>query len=162
MEKERLKFCIERFDHYYDSVNNKSNVILALEIFTVGGLVSLYPFLLDKVNCTLCVYLLLGSLISLGLAAILITKVATTPYLASSSSSLHYFGGIATLDTQQFATLSSQMSDSDELTDLRNQTSALAKGLNGKFIKLRLASILITIQFALFIPLIIMLLINLK
>jgi len=117
MEKERLKFCIDRFDHYYDSVNNKSNVVLALEIFTVGGLISLYPFLLDKVNCTWCVYLLLGSLISLGFAAMLITKVATTPYLASGTGSLHYFGSIANLDAQQFAVLSEQMTAEDELID---------------------------------------------
>ena len=162
MEKDRLKFCIERYDHYFDSVNNKSNVLLALGVFTTGGLVSLYPFLHDNVNCTWCVYLLLGLEISLGLFALLISKIATTPYLKSDSNSLHYFGSIASLSPQQFATLSSQMTEQDELTDLRNQVSSLAKGLHSKFSKLRFASILFIIQFALFFPLVIMLVINLK
>jgi len=162
MEKERLKFCIGRFDHYYDSVNTKSNVLLAFEVFITGGLVSLYPFLLGKVNCTICVHLILGALIALGLSAILIIKIATTPYLSPGSGSLFYFGSIANMSEHQFITRSEQMTDPEELTDLRKQTSALAKGLAGKFHKLRIASIMITIQFALFIPLIILILINLK
>lgn len=51
MEKERLLLCISRYDHYYDSVNNKSNVFLTLSIFVVGGLVAGYSTLMDKVAC---------------------------------------------------------------------------------------------------------------
>lgn len=162
MEKERLKFCIGRYDHYYDSINNKSNVLLALGVFVTGGLVALYPFLVDKVNCTLCVFLMLGIEISLGLAAVLVTKTATTPYLSSGTDSLHYFGSVAQLSTQQFTTLSEQMTETQEIADLRCQVSALAKGLAVKFTRLRVASILIIIQFALFLPLLILLLTNLK
>ncbi len=40
MEFERLIFCINRYDHYYDSVNNKSNVFLVISTFIVGGLIT--------------------------------------------------------------------------------------------------------------------------
>ncbi|WP_461788673.1 Pycsar system effector family protein [Pedobacter sp.] len=162
MEIERLKFCIGRYDHYYDSVNNKSNVLLALGVFVTGGLVALYPFIADNVTCTIYVHLMLGAEIGLGLATVLITKTATTPYLRSDTDSLHYFGSVAQLSIQQFSTLSEQMTQDQEITDLRCQVSALAKGLAIKFTRLRLASILIVIQFALFLPFLILLLINIK
>jgi len=162
MEKERLKFSIERYDHYYDSVNNKCNVLVALAVFLTGGLIALYPFISDKVNCNLLVYLILATEILLGLGAILITQVATMPYLSSNSNSLHYFGSVGQLSTQQFENLSELMTDEQEMTDLRCQVSALAKGLIAKFTYLRAASIIIIIQFLLFIPLLIILLNNLK
>lgn len=162
MEKERLRFCIGRFDQYYDSVNAKSNVQLALGIFVTGGLISLYPWMQQKVNCTLGVHLLLGAEILVGLTAVLLTLLATAPYLASRGTSLHYFGCIARLSERQFANQSQRMTDPEEIEDLRAQVSALAKGLRAKFVKLRIVSWLIIAQFILAIPFIVIVYVNLK
>ncbi|WP_285011104.1 Pycsar system effector family protein [Pedobacter faecalis] len=162
MEKERLHFCIGRFDQYYDSVNSKSNVQLALGVFVTGGLISLYPWMQQKVDCTLYVHLLLGTEILIGLTAVLLTLMATTPYLASRGNSLHYFGSIAKMSGRKFAGQSQRMTATEEIEDLRTQVSALAKGLRAKFIKLRVVSWLIIAQFILAIPFIVIVYINLK
>lgn len=162
MEKERLHFCIGRFDQYYDSVNSKSNVQLALVVFVTGGLISLYPWMQQKVDCTLYVHLLLGAEILIGLTAVLLTLMATTPYLASRGNSLHYFGSIAKMSDRQFAGQSQRMTATEETEDLRTQVLALAKGLRAKFIKLRIVSWLIIAQFILAIPFIVIVYINLK
>ena len=39
MEKDRLKYTINRFDHYFDSVNNKSAVYIAINTFITGGII---------------------------------------------------------------------------------------------------------------------------
>ena len=162
MEKERLHFCVDRFDQYYNSVNSKSNVQLALGIFVTGGLISLYPWMQQKVNCTFCVHMLLGAEILTGLTAVLLTLMATTPYLASRQHSLYYFGSIAQLTEKEFAAQSQKMTGPEDTEDLRAQVSALAKGLKAKFNKLRIVSWLIIGQFILAIPFIVIVYINLK
>lgn len=163
MEKERLKFCIERFDSYYDSVNNKSSVFLAVSIFIVGGLVASYPSILNLVNCGLCVHLIMISAIGLGLATMIIVIMASTPFLTNDSDSLYYFGSIACLTQDQFCVKSGpNFTDEDELSDLRNQVHQLSRGLKMKFTRLTIVGMLFTIQFYLFIPLILIIAFNLK
>ena len=162
MEKERLHFCIGRFDHYYDSVNSKSNVQLGLGIFVTGGLISLYPWMDQTVECTMFVHMLLGAEILLGLGVVLLTLMATTPYLSSPQQSPYFFGSIADITEKQFARRSLRMTNDEESEDLRSQVYALAKGLKSKFQKLRIVSWLLIVQFLLIVPLIIIAFINLK
>ncbi len=163
MEKERLKYCIDRFDHYYDSVNNKSSVFLGLSTFIVGGLVAGYFVIAPLVNCGFWVHTLLKVLIGLGVATMIIVILAATPYLGKDTDSLHFFGAIGCMDSTSFCAKSaSQCTEEDELNDLRSQVHQLACGLCGKFIKLKDAGILFTIQFCLFVPLFIIILCNLK
>ncbi|MCK4346620.1 MAG: hypothetical protein KAX05_15150 [Bacteroidales bacterium] len=157
MEKERLKYTITRFDHYYDSVNNKGNVILGLSTFIVGGLIASYPFFLQKVNCTFWVHANLITLITLGLAAMLIMIIASTPYLSSKSNSVFYFLSVSKMKKDDFAKWSEGLQENYELEDMRNQTYLLAKGLTNKFRMLKWASMLINIQFVLLVPFIILL-----
>jgi hypothetical protein len=161
-EKERLIFNIERFDNFYDSVNNKSAVFLGLATFIIGGLFALYPFLLDKVNCNIWIHSLMASLIGLGIGITIIVILASTPYLSDNHDSLLYFNSISNTNKIEFQKKSAQQTSEEELMDLRNQVHELAKGLTSKFKKLRIAGILFTIQFILFIPLTITIMINLK
>ena len=161
-EKERLKFCIDRFDHYYDSINSKSAVFLALSTFIVGGLVAVYPTLLEKVHCNLWVHILMICPIGIGLAIMITVIGASTPFLSRDTTSIHYFGSISSTEKSVFDEKSRDMEEESELADLRDQVYQLACGLRSKFSKLRTAGILFTIQFILFIPLIILLIINLK
>lgn len=163
MEKERLLFCIDRFDHYYDSVNNKSSVFLGLSTFIVGGLVAGYFALPAIVNCTFWICYLMMLLILIGIIIMIVVVLAATPYSSDGIESLHYFGSISCQKHDDFCAKSAgPVSLDDELLDLRQQVHQLACGLSSKFIKLRWAGNLFTAQFILFIPLLILILTNLK
>lgn len=163
MEKDRLKFCIERFDHYYESINNKSAVFLGLSTFIVGGLVASYPSILGLANCGLLVHIMMLSVIGLGLAIMIIVIMASTPFLTADTSSIHYFGSISCMTKEQYS-LRSATKDSEEaeLTDLRAQVHQLSCGLADKFNRLKWAGELFVIQFYLFIPLVLLIVFNLK
>ncbi|MEL1248386.1 Pycsar system effector family protein [Flavobacterium helocola] len=163
MEKERLLFCIQRYDHYYDSVNNKSSVFLGLSTFIVGGLTTGYFVLPDLINCITWIYILIGILIVLGILIMIIVIQAAIPHLSNEKNSLHYFGSISKMSCENFCLKSKDTnSDEDELIDLRMQVHQLSSGLKSKFSFLRIAGILFLIQFILFIPLFILIINNLK
>ena len=163
MEKERLKYCINRFDQYYDSINSKSSVFLALSTFIVGGLVAGYFAMGTYVSCGVWIHALMSLLIGLGVAIMIIVVLAATPFLTKDRDSLHFYGSIACMDATGFCNKSATpCTDEDELKDLRNQVHQLATGLTGKFKKLKTAGILFAIQFYLFIPLFLMILFNFK
>lgn len=163
MERERLKFCVERFDHYYDSINNKSAVFLGLSTFIVGGLVAAYPSILSLVNCGYFVHVLMLSVIGLGLAIMIIVIMASKPYLTTDTNSMHYFGSISCMAKDEYSNRSgTACTEEEELIDLRAQVHALSCGLADKFKKLKLAGTLFTIQFCLFIPLVLLIVFNLK
>jgi len=42
-----LQFSIGRYDHYYDTINNKGNVYLTLNAFLLGGILTAYYALAD-------------------------------------------------------------------------------------------------------------------
>lgn len=162
MEKERLQFSIQRFDTYYDSVNNKCTVFLALSTFIVSGLVTAYSSIIDAVDCGKYIHLLMYSVIGIGVLIMIIVIFASTPFLDSKKKSLLYFGCIAAMSRESFISKSKGSGSEEELSDLRNQVYDLATGLRQKFTKLRLAGRLFTLQFILFIPLLIILIHNIK
>jgi hypothetical protein len=163
MEKERLQFCIDRFDHYYDSINNKGAVFLALSTFIIGGLVAAYPSLLSSVNCILLIHLLMFGAIGIGLVTMILLVRALTPFTDSvDSDSLFYFGSISSQREIIFHERSRNLTVEEELSDLRTQVRDLSIGLRNKFKILHLVGVLFTVQFILFVPLIISIIINLK
>jgi hypothetical protein len=162
MEKERLHFCIQRYDHYYDSVNNKSSVFLGLSTFIVGGLVTGYFVLPSFVNSTFLICWLMVILILLGIVIMIIVVRAATPFLSRETDSLHYFGFVSSLNHDDFCTKSGNVSDEEELLDLRTQVHQLSSGLSSKFSMLKTAGILFAFQFILFILLFILIIYNLK
>lgn len=162
MEKERLLFSIQRFDTYYDSVNNKCTVFLALSTFIVGGLVTAYSSIIEAVDCGKFIHLLIYSVIGIGVLIMIIITFASTPFLDSEKKSLLYFGCISAMSRDCFITKSNGSSEEENLNDLRNQVYDLATGLRQKFTKLRLAGRLFTLQFILFVPLLIVLIYNIK
>ncbi len=161
-EKERLKFCIGRYDHYFDSVNNKSNVYLTLSVFVFGGLLGLYPTILEKTDFNIWVNICMLLVMGIGLTAMLITILASRPYLTKETDSLLFFQSVSNMGQSEFETQSATASEEQEINDLRTQTFQLASGLKAKFEKLHLVATLIAIQFALFIPLTILILNQLK
>lgn len=162
MEKERLIFCIERFDHYYDSINNKSSVFLGLGTFVVGGLIASYPYLQEHVYCSTTLLVLLSISIALAFFALIIVITASTPYLSKEKTSMYYFYSIAAKKRGIFIDESKNFEEEEDLSDLRVQVHGLASGLRKKFSRLRIAAILYTLMFISMIPLVILILINFK
>jgi len=160
MEQDRLKFSIERFDHYYDSINNKGSVFLALSTFIVGGLITTYPTLIDKMSNKLLGNIIISCLLGIGIFIMILLVNAAMPYLSKRRHSIHYFGSISNHSESEFRQKSSEVDSSKEVDDLRSQVYQLSVGLSKKFRKLRIAGILFIIQFAFFIPLIILLITN--
>ncbi len=162
MERDRLKFSIERFDHYYDSVNSKCAVFLALSTFIVGALIAAYPIILDKLTNSVWVHLSIASLIAIGVMIMIVVIGAATPFNSKGGNSLLYFGSIGELEPQDFRARSAVLSTDEELADLRTQVYELSKGLRDKFKSLRWAGILFIIQFALLIPFTILIVTHVK
>lgn len=162
MEKERLHFCIGRYDHYFDSINNKVTVFLALATFVVGGLIAGYTTIVEKVDCGPWIHFFLIATIGIGFFIMLLLLVASIPYLTTEKDSVHYFGSVSSMGIEEFQQASKAINEEKELQDLRKQTYLLAVGLKRKFAWLKLAGILFVLQFILFIPLIICLILNFK
>ena len=162
MEKDRLKFCISRYDHFYESVNNKSNLLLAVCTFIVGMLIAAYTIISEKIFITCFIRAFYMICVILGIGSILILLFAAIPYLTSKSHfvSLHYFSSVSNLNFEDFSKFSREMTKDEELADLRRQTHLLASGISRKFNVLRIVYILMMLQLMAIIPLLILILKN--
>lgn len=162
-EKERLQFCIARFDHYYDSVNNKSAVFLALGTFIVGGILASYSSLHDIANCGFWTDLIIFLIVALGIGNLILIIVAAIPYLSRDKDSLIYFASIHNKGEDQFSSESAACCTEDaHLPDLRKQASVLATGLYKKFQVLQIAGFLFLIKFILSMILLLTIALNIK
>lgn len=155
MEKERLEYTVNRLDHYYDSVNNKTAVYIAINTFITGGSITLLTQiqdLLDKENWLL---FFLAAIITLGVGSLVLLALASMPYFSPKSDieSLYYFASIGQKDPDDFFELSKKQTKKGNLKDLRKQVYVLSKGLKSKFKKLKWACSLLIIQFVLLAPL---------
>ena len=160
MEKDRLKYTIDRFDHYFDSVNNKTAVYIAINTFVTGGII----VLLTQTNlvCDMtsfgkgCIWLLLF----LGITSLIMLAVASIPFFTKKPNSLYYFGSVSKMEKSEFKNKSKNYSNENELHDLRSQTYILAKGLTKKFTWLKQAGVFLVIQFVLLFIILANILIN--
>ncbi|NOQ71166.1 MAG: hypothetical protein GQ574_04130 [Crocinitomix sp.] len=160
MEKERLLNAIIRYDHYYDSINNKANVALGLSTFVTGAMAALYPVFAKIADANALMYVIYFLMIAIGMTTIITLVFAATPYMKNSTNSLIYFKSVADMSEMNFKRVSEKRTEDQELDDLREQTHDLASGLSSKFKRLKLVFRLLTIQFFLAIPLIILLIQN--
>jgi hypothetical protein len=161
-EVERLKFCIERSDHYYDSINNKSAVFLAIGTFVVGGLVASYPYLKENLECLKLFHILLPITLLLGLVALILVLFAAIPFVEKGSKSLYYFNSVAFSNLKDFQQDSEDQTEIENLKDLRSQVFFLFKGLRKKFLYIKIAGILYILMFISLAFLIAFIMLNLK
>lgn len=138
-EKERLLVNIGRFDHYYDSINNKIAVYIAINTFLLGGIIGTY----FTINTKLTIYktsieFLIMLLILVGLLTITLLIYTSIPFLGFKSSSLYYFGTISKNTFGDYKEKSKKCDEKEDLNDLREQVYFLSKGLSKKFSILRI------------------------
>lgn len=161
MEKDRLKYSIDRFDHYYDSVNNKSAVYIAINTFITGGIIVLLTQ--SDIVCRMsnigkfCI----GILLLIGISNLILLSLASIPYFSKKQDSILYFGSISQMKQSEFNKSSKNYTNKGELKDLRLQAYLLAKGLTVKFTRLKFAGIMLVIQFVLLFIILFLILINL-
>jgi Family of unknown function (DUF5706) len=161
-KQEHLRFCIERFDHYFESVNNKGAFFLAIDTFMIGGVIALYPTIRNEVDCGLWINGLFTTIVFTGLISVLITLLAGIPFLRSTGNSSLYFGAIAAKSHEDFSnelnTQSERMLDDDYVSQIHE----LSTGLKRKYRKLQIAGYLVFAEFVLMVPLIVLLMNNIK
>ena len=165
MNKDQLQFIIDRYDHYYDSVNNKGQFYLGLNTLIMGGLGAAFSMLNTNHCCTTWLYVLVSLMLAAGSASSFYTLCATLPYLKSGNSkpsSLIFFGSVSKLSQKEFLSRSLAVTDQEVNEDLSIQAHQLATGLSLKFKHLKVAGVLIAIEFALLVPFLILFFINVK
>jgi len=137
-EKERLYLNVGRFDHYYDTINNKIAVYIAINTFLLGGLLGIYLTVDSRINNCKCTFEFLIVLFTLiGLVTIAVLIYASVPFLNYNSSSLYYFGSIAQNTLDEYKEKSKNGNEKSDLKDLREQVYFLSQGLNKKFTLLK-------------------------
>jgi hypothetical protein len=164
---EHAKFIIERFDHYYDGVNNKGTFYIGLNTFIFGGICVGYLSLHDKVTTDFFLWLIFAALVICNALSIFFTLIALMPFLKDNHNnqelpSMVYFGGIARHEVPYFKEKFNNADDTSMLDDLVQQAHCLAKGLDGKYKKLKRAGRFVVVQFLIMLPLLLFIIKNLK
>lgn len=149
---EHAKFLIERFDHYFDTINNKGAFYIGLNTFILGGLCIGYTGMMARVAAGFLFWSLLIFIFCLCLISIVYTIKAITPYMKDNQSnddnaSLVYFGGIAKHELNYFIEKFQAQNEAAVITDMTRQAHCLAMGLDQKFRWLKTASICLIGQF---------------
>jgi hypothetical protein len=152
MEIDRLIHNIERFDHYFDSVNNKSALYIAINTFVTGGIIAIFNQKEFICNCHFTSYYSLGIALLLGVLSLIFLINTSIPYFSTKPDSLYYFGSISKIDKTLFFEKSISYTDEETLSDLRKQVYILSKGLTKKYRKLQVIGYLLILQFILLLP----------
>lgn len=140
---EQLRFAIDRYDHYYESVNSKGNLYLALNSILIGGIAASYPFIDQKVHLNTSYNLILIAVVLLCSLSLGTTIAAINPFTKSGSQSGHvsllYYGQVSQLDFKFFSRRFRKRTKSLHVADMLRQMHTLAQGLNRKFSLLKWA-----------------------
>jgi Pycsar effector protein len=161
MEKDRLIYTLSRFDHFFDNVNNKTAAYIAINTFVTGGVLAGYTQVYQYITSyEYCFNIVLGLVLLFGLSSLIMLVRASIPFFSTKPNSIYFFGSIGKLKKDDFIKKSKNYSMKDEIKDLREQVHILSKGLNAKFVKLKIAGTLLLVQFIMLSILIIIFLIN--
>lgn len=141
---EDLKFTIGRFDFFYDSINNKSNILIALNTFILSGVIIGFNYLykLYSGSFTYQTYALFLLTLVLNILSHFYTIAAFKPFTKKVSGhiSIIYFNSIAQQTEQLHKETWESLTEESYFFDLVRQQKVLAVGLNKKFKYLGTAS----------------------
>ena len=150
-----LKYIIDRYDHYYDSVNNKGNLYLTVNTFILGGVIAGYFTLDNQYHFGCGIILLFIFTLIANIGAITCTLLAIKPYLNKkkdkTQGSLLFFGDVADYQEKSYKKMWDELDDNKWHENLKKQVLLLARGLTKKFNKLYCATWFIIIQILLII-----------
>jgi len=147
---EQLKFCIGRYDSFYDHVNSKGNLYIPLNSFLMSGIVGGYFSLKDKIHFDSSMIFLLAVTLLFNLLGFGYTIWATMPYLKSTikkDASLIFFNDVASNTWLEYDKKYDAMTEQNLYIDFKKQGYLLASGLKKKFNRLTIATIFLMLQF---------------
>lgn len=146
---ENLKFIIERYDHYIESVQSKSNLYITLNTFFLTGAITLFAGFKDILNNFLTIGLLI--IIGVSIASLIYTLLALFPQTKKSEQdSVIFFGSVA--EKKQHNEYYESIKNMDEETfkkDLAQQVQQVAKIVCKKHIRLRNTNQFLIVQIVL-------------
>ncbi len=140
---------INRFDHYINTTNTKATVIVAFDTFIFSAIVLKWGELLQTFGqqavAIAIVSLLLfiaaiSSLFSLATVFQVINPFLKSPKDPTKYHSKIFFGHIAEFDTpEEYHQCVNELNNEELLRDCCMQAHVLARGLNDKFRKMKIA-----------------------
>lgn len=148
---EALKHTMDRYDHYYDSINNKGSLFLSLNTFLLGGVITGYYSIKDTLEgrCDIIFFVWIALISSI--LSIVLTLMAIIPYLNKQADSINgsamNFGNVSNLSFQSFKKMYDDMTEERQYHDCLQQVHLLAKGLQRKFNRLQSATYLLAGSF---------------
>lgn len=145
---EETKHLISRYDHYYDTINNKGNLYLVINTFVLGAILAGYSDLFKTYDCKIILQAFIGGILLFNLSSIVFTILAIKPFLSKKGdkTSLQFFGDIAKMQQADFIEEFSKANQVEREKDSIAQVHELATGLLNKFKKINLATIFIGVQ----------------
>jgi len=148
MESENKIKMLDRYDNYYNWINNKGSFILALNTMIISGFFIGFNNMLPLITqCEMSLFkILIGLIILLSLVAIFIVILAIIPFLNSDKKSFWFFNDVANRELGSFVKEIDNQTNEEIITDLNSQLYYLAKGLKRKHCKIKIALILNIIQ----------------
>ncbi len=152
---EVLRHTMDRYDHYYDSVNNKGNLFFTLDTFLFGGIITGYYSIKDEICCDVLTHVLVWSALVFCSSSILFVLRAITPYVNKPSlkfkNSILNFSCVAAVSHDDFKTAYEQLDQQNAYEDYLRQVHLLAIGLQKKFKYLKRAAICLALVFLIII-----------
>lgn len=137
---EKVKFTINRLDHYIESTNSKANLVLACNAVIFGGVLTGFAFG-NKVDLSCFQEKSLLITIVSGLISCTYVILAVLPYTKSkgteTNKSLFFFKDIISYKQKDYINFLNDQSEFAEFNDLATQVHNISKGLNQKFNRMR-------------------------
>jgi Family of unknown function (DUF5706) len=144
---ELLKHTMDRYDHYYDSVNNKGNLFLSLNTFLLGGIITSYYGIKDNIKEHFDIIFFVWIAIILCMLSLTFTLWAIIPYLNRQSDctngSVISFSNVSNMSFSNFKNMYDSITDEKVFEDYQQQVYLLASGLQKKFSRLQTATYLL-------------------
>lgn len=148
---ETLKFIIERYDSYFNSVNIKARFLIGLATFIVATFIYKINYFTNSLSNDCLIYLqyvLIGIVLITCFFIIYKVSASVFPYLendisdSKKSTSLIFFEDVAKIDDAEVYKEKFYEDEHYDLeVDLAEQVLILARGLNKKFKRIREATI---------------------
>lgn len=146
---ENLKFILERYDHYIESVQSKSNLYITLNTFMLTGAITLYAGFKDQLDGCLRVWLLV--IIGISILSLIYTLLALIPQTKKTEQdSVIFFGKVAEKNQpDEYYESIKNMDEENFKKDLAQQVQQVAEIVHKKHIHLRNTNQLLIVQIGL-------------
>lgn len=151
-EKDRLKYTISRLDHYYDSINNKTALYVAVNTFLTGAILTFVIQFKNALLYNTWLTIFLALIVFVGIWNLVLIAKVCIPYHPVRINSLYYFKCISSMSEVEFSDSSKKRKEKADIKDLRCQVHELSTGLTKKFIRLSVIGKLLIVQFVLLGP----------